>query len=561
MLGEAYVGYTKRDGSVKQNAPRPARKLEEGCTNGAFCKKSTKRKCDVFTNDKRNEIFDLFWKMTWSQKKLYVLGLVVYEPKKRCYVEGTSRRSGSYFYHLRLGNTNIQVCKKMFLSTLGLKEKMVHNWITRSLNHGLTDRRETENKRKTLKRTDSNFFKETGKQIDYLKAFFGALPKAESHYCRKDTDKMYFQHPFQTKIDIYNLYKNKCETEHEMTAVSVTTFNKIFESLNLALYKPKKDQCDTCLQYKAKQLTDEKYQEHLKKKNQAQEEKKKDKEDAVNGNNHVFTMDVQSVKLCPVIAASKVYYKTRLQVHIFTVYNLATHQCTNYVWNETEGDLQASVFASCIISHLEKHCIQEPKPVILFSDGCGYQNRNTTLANTLSFFSTKYKIPIEQKYLEKGHTQMECDSTHALIEKKLKAREITLPFQYAEVIRNARKKPFPLDVEYLSHDFFRKYDDKTVTRFESIRPGKMKQDPTVSDLRCLKYLPDGTIHYKVNYDDEYKILPQRTRLPTLPKETIFKPLFPARLPIKNTKWKHLQELKTVLNLDVHSFYDNLPYIP
>lgn len=145
-------------------------------------------------------------------------------------------------------------------------------------------------------------------------------------------------------------------------------------------------------------------------------------------------MDVQSVKLYPVIEASKIYYKTRLQVHIFTIYNLATHQCTNYVWNETEGDLQSSVFVSCIIKHLEKNCLQEEKSIIIFSDGCGYQKRNTTLYNALSFFSTKYEFQIEQKYLEKGHTRMECDFTHALIERKLKGREITLPSQYVQVI-------------------------------------------------------------------------------------------------------------------------------
>ncbi|KAK4875327.1 hypothetical protein RN001_011749 [Aquatica leii] len=87
----------------------------------------------------------------------------------------------------------------------------------------------------------------------------------------------------------------------------------------------------------------------------------------------------------------------------------------------------------------------------------------------------------------------------------------------------------------------------------------MKSDPVVSDLRCLKYLVEGTIYYKVNYEDNYKILPQRAKFPLLPKDTTFERLFPKRLPIKNTKWKHLQELKTVLNLDVHSFYDNLPY--
>lgn len=67
---------------------------------------------------------------------------------------------------------------------------------------------------------------------------------------------------------------------------------------------------------------------------------------------------------------------------------------------------------------------------------------------------------------------MECDSTHALIERKLKGREIMLPYQYVEIIREAQKNPFPFDVEYLTYDLFKKYDDKFLIRFDSIRPGK-----------------------------------------------------------------------------------------
>jgi len=558
MLGKEYIGYRKINGSIKHDIQRPERKMKNGCNNGSYCKKSEKRNCDLFTTEKRNEIFQLFWEMDWCQKKMYVRSLVLYEPKKRCYVNGPSRRHGSFFYFLRLNNDNLQVCKKMFLATLDIKEKMTHKWVLSSLNHGLGTRTEVENSNRSLKRSGSKYVEENNNQIQFLKMFFNLLPKMDSHYCRKDSKKQYFEHPFQSKSEIFEIYKKKC-IEEDKQSVSITTFNRVFQDLNLAVHKPKKDQCDTCLEYKANQLSEKDYETHIKRKKLAQENKVKDKEEAIKENQYTFTMDVQSVKLCPMIAASKVYYKTRLQVHIFTIFNLATHQCTNYVWNETEGDLQASVFTSCIFHHLEKHCVENKRSIIIYSDGCGYQNRNTTLANALSFFSTKYDVCIEQKYLEKGHTQMECDSTHALIERKLKGREITLPYQYAEIILEARKNPFPFDVEYLTFDFFKKYDDKCLIRYDSIRPGKIKSDPSVVDLRCLKYTPDGAIQYKINYEDNYKILPQRPKLPPLQKNTSFEPLFSKRLPIKDTKYKHLQDLKTVMKYaEVHNFYDSLP---
>lgn len=561
MMGENYMGYSKSTtGTIKHNVERNARTLKFLCnSSNEFCKKSVKRNCSLFIHEKRQEIFKHFWKMTWEQKKVYVLSLVIYQPKDRCYVTGVSRRQGTFLYHLRSSNAILQVCKKFFLSTLDLKEKMVRLWVMKNQNHGTVDTSQMNNDRKYEKRRESTFAQSNKGKIDFLKAFFDGLAKMESHYCRKDTSKKYLQFPFQSKTDVYKLYSDHCKAEQE-TPLSIFTFTKIFESQNLSIYHPRKDQCDICCQYKAKQLPEEDYQQHIEKKNSAQKEKTNDKEAAIQGNNYTFTMDVQAVKLCPVIKASSLYYKTRLQVHIFTIYNLATHQCTNYVWNETEGDLQASIFVSCIINHLEVHCLNEKREIILFSDGCGYQNRNSVLANALSLFSVENNICVQQKFLEKGHTQMECDSTHALIERKLKGREITLPSQYVSVVKEARKKPCPLDVEYLTHDFFKNYDEKSIIRFESIRPGKMKNDPTVSDLRNLKYLPSGEIQYKLIFTDEYKDLPQRTKMITLADVNI-KPLFKERLPIKSTKWKHLQDLKPTLDKEVHSFYDELPHSP
>ncbi|KAK4875625.1 hypothetical protein RN001_012047 [Aquatica leii] len=44
----------------------------------------------------------------------------------------------------------------------------------------------------------------------------------------------------------------------------------------------------------------------------------------------------------------------------------------------------------------------------------------------------------------------------------------------------------------------------------SIRPGRKKNDPTVNQLKCLKYESDGIIYYKTDYQEEcYAPLPQR----------------------------------------------------
>jgi len=42
----------------------------------------------------------------------------------------------------------------------------------------------------------------------------------------------------------------------------------------------------------------------------------------------------------------------------------------------------------------------------------------------------KTGIPIIQKYLEKEHMQMECDSIHSVIERRKKHRDLHSPAQY-----------------------------------------------------------------------------------------------------------------------------------
>lgn len=83
---------------------------------------------------------------------------------------------------------------------------------------------------------------------------------------------------------------------------------------------------------------------------------------------------------------------------------------------ETEGRLTANEFCSIIVYFLQKNVIktaqkQEVK-IILFNDGCNYQNRNSTLSNAFFNLSLLSGVIIIQKYLQRGHTQIEVDSMH-----------------------------------------------------------------------------------------------------------------------------------------------------
>lgn len=544
MKGKRYFGFSTIS---QQKDERKAREVGPMCTSSS-CMKSKLRQCKKFNNDIRKQIFKSFWNMSWEAKRVFVRCMVTPVTKKRSTVEN-SRKHFSYQFKLPFQQISLQVCRKMFLATLSIKPDMIRGWI-KTPNIG---------NQQSLNRVAN------AGRITYLREYFENLNPVESHYCRRDTGKKYIEATFKTKSDVYKDYQAKC-LDKQVVPVSIFTFSTVFAELNLALYMPRKDQCDTCVGFKAHQVSKDVYDAHVSKQQRAKLEKSRDKLAAVEGRRHVLTMDVQAVKLCPDINASAIYFKQRLQVHNFTIFNLATHQCSNYWWNETDGDLSASSFVSCIIHYLKAHCLNDTLPITIFSDGCGYQNRNQYLSNALSNFAIQTKKIIEQKYLEKGHTQMECDSAHAKIEKKLKNRSIYLPYDYVSVTKEARtnvkidnvliKKPF--DVEYLKYDFFLNYSDKQLLRFASIRPGKKKYDPTVSDLRSLIYLPNGHVMYKVNFDEEYVDLPIRIK----PYECMVEPrqLHADQLPIKQSKWQHLQDLKTVIPQEYHSFYDNIRFV-
>lgn len=178
------------------------------------------------------------------------------------------------------------------------------------------------------------------------------------------------------------------------------------------------------------------------------------------------------------------------------------------------------------------------------------------MSTALLDYAMAHEKTVIQKYLEVGHTQMECDSVHSTIECRLKNRDIFLPKKYAEGTKNARHSPMPYEAVFLNYQFFKNFSIQENQRYSSIRPGKKAGDPTVTDLRALKYNSLGEILFKLLHTEEWKNLP---RSPRDLSTQIFPQLYNERLPITQKKWKDLQSLKPVIPGVHHSFYDEIPH--
>ena len=127
------------------------------------------------------------------------------------------------------------------------------------------------------------------------------------------------------------------------------------------------------------------YQEHVKRKIEAREEKGKDKElSKQNDSVHCVTFDLEAVLDTQCSNVSQVHYKRKLAVYNLTVYSLGDREATCYVWDETEGRKGSCEIGTCLSRYIQS-LPQDVKHVILYSDTCGGQNRNKFVASALHY--------------------------------------------------------------------------------------------------------------------------------------------------------------------------------
>lgn len=556
--GKKYYGRKKVDGHWKYNVPKPEKQIKERC-HCKYSEKGNERsllQCYKFTEENRKQVFTKFWEMKSGEKKVYINMLMTSDTPKRPRGRqdvNKSRRLNSYCYYLMREDQRLRVCKAMFLNTLGIGEWTAISWKKKQTQNeedeACVDDVEGEKEVENPKKTRRMLFQERNNN---LKIFLQKLPKMESHYCRSRTSKLYLEPVWNSKTHVYNVYCNNWCKEENFEPVSLTQFFNVYDDMNLGIFSPKKDQCSICVAKELGNMDEEVYNTHQSMKVEAREEKEKDKTSSVN---KVFTVDLQSVLLCPKSNVSILYYKKKLVVHNFTIFNIKTKAGYCFLWNETEGNVGSNEFATILTDFLQAEInVQENEEIIIYSDGCCSQNRNTCLSNALLKLAIEKNVTIVQKYLERGHTQMEADAMHAAIERNLKKKTISVPADYVDVCVHARQKPQPYSVKYLTHSYFKNHAN--LRYVNSIRPGKKAGDPTVQDIRALRYKPNGTIEFKLRHPHEWQTLPARVNKST---STSTPRLYSERLKITKDKYDQLQSMKCSLQKDYHGYYNALPH--
>ena len=193
---------------------------------------------------------------------------------------------------------------------------------------------------------------------------------------------------------------------------SIWKFTEHFKDKNYSLFKRKKDLCNVCLGYKEGNIGEEMYVEHIQRKEDGLELKERDKCSADNIPKFVFTADTDALSLAQLSDANVMFFHSKLNVHNFTFFDLKTKDVMNYLWTEVNGLIESDNFISCCMDYLNDLLDKfgNNSLLIIWSDGCTYQNKCSNLSSALLSFAVGNNITIYHKYLEVGHTHMEVVS-------------------------------------------------------------------------------------------------------------------------------------------------------
>lgn len=405
-------------------------------------------KCANFiTEEQRKTFFDAYYALTDNTLKWqFICNHVKYTEKKTSkVVKNSSRniRSANHKYTLPVENPGefIFVCRQMFINTLAISKQTLLTAFSKNSSPSHDQRGRYVRK--------INIVTQQKKQliVDHIKSF----PVVDSHFLREQTTKKYLEEGLSIK-KMHEMYVdyvksiNSGETFILKMTATERQYRDIFNTeFNLCFFTPKKDQCDACTSYQMlsideQALKSEAYELHIKSKDLARKQKDTMKNEAQisNGSTIAAVFDFQKTLICPRGESSSFYYKRKLGVHNFTVYNMnyLTGYC--YMWDDSLTGTGSCEVTSCLYQFMQSN--KTAKKFYFFSDNCQGQNKNRIVYAFYNWYASKFNVSINHTFLVTGHTQNEADSVHSRIEKSVKKQLIYEPNQYYDVTRKACKK-------------------------------------------------------------------------------------------------------------------------
>src|SRR5207249_906013 len=114
---------------------------------------------------------------------------------------------------------------------------------------------------------------------------------------------------------------------------------------------------------------------------------------------------------------SVMYYKRKLSVYNFIVYELGNGNGHCFMWHGALAKRGGNDIATCVLKFALECASKGVKELRFFSDQCAGQNKNYFIAYMYYLVVTTTTInTVAHYYLESGHSMNEGDSMHSTIE-------------------------------------------------------------------------------------------------------------------------------------------------
>ncbi|XP_064076612.1 uncharacterized protein LOC135194702 [Vanessa tameamea] len=235
----------------KKNKTSKSRSVQSPCSD----------KCsEKITAEQRQTIFDAYWNLGQvdAQRSFIISCMTDITPRYK-YTNARNPRNCNQAFHNLFEGQSVRVCKTFFIKTLDISDRVIRTVKDKIDKHGFLSR-DRRGQHINHIRIDEQLIKD-------IKEFIDAIPRIESHYIREYSTREYIDGG-KTISDVFRDFEEAQNKNKKAAGRYCTFYKKFTQDYNILFFRPRKDQCDLCLQYKnstpeQKLLLQESYDTHL----------------------------------------------------------------------------------------------------------------------------------------------------------------------------------------------------------------------------------------------------------------------------------------------------------
>jgi hypothetical protein len=401
--------------------------------------------------------------------------------------DGQHKKMTSRKYNLKSDTgEHVNVCKTMFLTTLGFKAN--NDTILKTA--GITDQfRDNDLIPATQKQKKTRLepYNKINKNI--IKLHIGSFNPEISHYRRVHAPLRRYLPSDITLKDMHSDYTEK----YPDTPCSYQYYCNVVKEENISFANLGNEECESCAAFKLHNplhnkdnLSDDcqdclKWKVHLEKYEGARTQYKamKDLSEHENNNDRGFySADLQKVIMLPRMDHYKKVIFTR-RIVAFNESFVPLGQSKNNVvpfaaiWHEGIAGRKAENIISAFHAFFVTH--RHLKKLTIFLDNCAPQNKNWMFLSYLVFLVNSdliCAVEIVIIYFEPGHSFMSADSFHHQVEDQLKKSKNVYDFGcFSSCVQNAKmNKMSPIVKELSCQDFYKFKDFTSQQKLKRMEP-------------------------------------------------------------------------------------------